>query len=82
MHSPWLLSLGRPRRQLRAMATATEGARVGRQGPTVGRVCLQVSSMGGGAGSAPARIFDDLRIGRGRSWRGIPLALSFRRGFL
>jgi hypothetical protein len=52
MHSPWPLSLGRPRRPLRAMATATEGVRVGRQSPTVGRVCLRASSTGGGARSA------------------------------
>ena len=56
MHSPWPLSLGRPRRQPRPMTTATERDPVGRQGPTVGRACLQVSSMGGGA-AAPRQDF-------------------------
>ena len=32
--------------------------------------------------AAPARLFEDLRIGPDKSWRGTPLAISFRQGFL
>ena len=67
MHSPWPLSLRRLRRPLRAMVTATEGARVGRQGPTMGRACSTGFLDGSGSQRHIAPFFDELRTGSGRS---------------
>ena len=48
------------------MATATERAPVGRQGPTMGRACLQILD-GGGSQRHMAPLFDELRTGSSRS---------------
>lgn len=82
MRSPWPLSLGRPRRSPRPMATAPERAPVRRQSPTMRRACIWVSSTGAGGPRHILPLFEELRTVAGRNERGTALAASYRRGFL
>jgi len=66
---------------LSLMVSVPEGSR-GASRPHSGAHLSAGFLDGGGSPRPSARLFDDLRIGPGKSERGTPLAVSFRRGFL